>query len=138
MATTGLLQVINATIVASNNDSDTRCDFVLKKRCAEFPQDENIEGGPTISDVNPRRTLPTDVEKVHSTIKAIVRDWSGVCAEERKMSYSPILERLEAVFNGSEKEDVKVKLDLFELKYRYSFFFKIEPFKASFHPIQYR
>ena len=61
-----------------------------------------------------------------------MRDWSGVCAEERKMSYSPILERLEAVFNESEKEDVKVKLDLFELNDRYSFFFKIEPFKPVF------
>jgi len=49
-----------------------------------------------------------DVEKVHSTLKAIVRDWSDVCVDERKMSYDPILERLEAVFEGSDKQDVKV------------------------------
>jgi N2227-like protein len=49
-----------------------------------------------------------DVEKVHSTLKAIVRDWSDVCTEERKMSYGPILQRLGRVFQDKKREDVKV------------------------------
>jgi hypothetical protein len=49
------------------------------------------------------------VEKVHSTIKAIVRDWSDEGAAERQMSYGPIIDRLEKVFGGQkDRQDVKV------------------------------
>jgi hypothetical protein len=50
-----------------------------------------------------------DVEKVHSTIKAIVRDWSGEGADERKMSYEPILEQLDKVYEGKKKQNIKVR-----------------------------
>ena len=59
-----------------------------------------------------RRTAPMDVEKVQSTIKAIVRDWSGEGADERKMSYEPILDQLDKVFEGKKKQNIKVSYDI--------------------------
>ena len=62
----------------------------------------------TNADGKLRRTAPMDVEKVQSTIKAIIRDWSEEGSSERKMSYDPILQRIETIFQGKRKQDVKV------------------------------
>ncbi len=72
-----------------------------------FSQNDDIVHDKS-GDVKIRRTALVDVEKVHSTIKAIVRDWSEEGADERKMSYGPILERLETVFQGKRKQDIQV------------------------------
>ena len=71
---------------------------------------ENDVSSDTNGDGKVRRTAAMDVEKVHSTIKAIVRDWSGEGSSERQMSYDPILQRLETIFQGRRKQDVKVSV----------------------------
>ena len=77
-------------------------------RCSCFQ--ENDVSSDTNGDGKARRTAAMDVEKVHSTIKAIVRDWSGEGSSERQMSYDPILQRLETIFQGRRKQDVKVSV----------------------------
>ena len=39
-------------------------------------------------------TSPLDVERVQSTIKQFVRDWSSEGEAEREMSYKPILDEI--------------------------------------------
>ena len=72
-------------------------------------QNDDVTGGKS-ADVKTRRISPLDVEKVQSSLKAIVRDWSDEGADERKTSYGPILDRLETIFKGKNKEDVKVSV----------------------------
>ena len=43
-------------------------------------------------------TKAIDVDKVQSTLKMLVRDWSEDGAEERDTCYKPILQELEALF----------------------------------------
>ena len=39
-----------------------------------------------------------DIEKVQSTLKQFVRDWSEVGKEEREMCYAPILKELDRLY----------------------------------------
>merc|ERR1711862_824692 len=53
------------------------------------------------------RPTPVDMDKVQSTIKQIVRDWSSVGAEERSKCYGPLLDSLESLYPDN-KENIKV------------------------------
>ncbi len=93
------------TLVFEHLDDET-IDFKAFKRLYHLFQDD-VSCDKSV-DGKIRQTAPMDVEKVHSTIKAIVRDWSGEGADERKMSYDPILEQLDKVFDEKKKQNVKV------------------------------
>jgi len=62
------------------------------------------------SDTDPRvRPSNVDMDKVQSTLKQIVRDWSKDGEEERSKCYTPILTALCSLYpNHSEREQVKV------------------------------
>lgn len=50
-----------------------------------------------------------DSDKVHITLKQIVRDWSDLGAEERDQAYKPILKELQNHFDvSSQKSQFKV------------------------------
>lgn len=44
------------------------------------------------------KTSQMEIEKIQSTLKQFVRDWSDVGKEERKMSYTPIMNELEKLY----------------------------------------
>lgn len=44
-----------------------------------------------------------DMEKVQSTLKQIVRDWSKDGEEERAACYDPIIQEIEANFPADER-----------------------------------
>jgi len=57
------------------------------------------------------RRTPTklmDKEKVHSTLKQLVRDWSDDGLRERETCYQPILKELEALFPAGQRSAKKV------------------------------
>ena len=55
------------------------------------------------------RTAVDDVEKVQSTLKQFMRDWSGEGAAERRACYDPILsELLQAFPDNSSRNEVRV------------------------------
>ncbi len=45
----------------------------------------------------------SDMEKVQSTLKQIVRDWSKDGEEERAACYNPIIEEIEANFPADQR-----------------------------------
>lgn len=49
-------------------------------------------------------TSQMDVEKIQSTLKQFVRDWSDAGKEEREMCYSPIMDELEKLYPGTNEE----------------------------------
>lgn len=54
-------------------------------------------------------TDPDDIDKVQTTVKQFVRDWSSEGAEERKMCYGPILEEILEQFGQVEdKKTIRV------------------------------
>ena len=55
----------------------------------------HLDGGPT---GDGPKTAPMDIEKIQSTLKQFVRDWSDVGREERQMSYTPILNELNKLY----------------------------------------
>ncbi len=64
-------------------------------------QDASMDG----SDKNNKvpslpRTSPDDVDKVQSTIKQFVRDWSKEGAAERDMCYKPIMDKLLSLYGS--------------------------------------
>ena len=57
------------------------------------------------------RTSPMDVERVQSTLKQFVRDWSEYGEPEREMCYTPILEEIENLFghfNSAQRYNIKM------------------------------
>jgi len=50
------------------------------------------------TDESKLRTIPMDVEKVHSTLKSFVRDWSSDGKLERDQCYKPILDEIDQIF----------------------------------------
>jgi len=44
------------------------------------------------------KTAPMDIEKIQSTLKQFVRDWSEVGKEEREMAYIPIMKELHRLY----------------------------------------
>lgn len=59
------------------------------------PPQENGEEPPTTRS-SPLPTPPADLDKVRTTLKQFVRDWSERGAQERAYAYEPILEALES------------------------------------------
>ena len=56
-------------------------------------------------------TASMDMEKVQSTIKQFVRDWSKDGETERDMCYKPILEEIEAIYgdlNTSQRNGINI------------------------------
>jgi len=56
-------------------------------------------------------TAPMDIEKIQSTLKQFVRDWSDTGKEERDASYSPILKELDhlhPIEEGKTRSDIKI------------------------------
>ena len=52
-----------------------------------------------------------DIEKIQSTLKQFVRDWSDTGKEERDASYSPILKELDhlhPIKEGKTRSDIKI------------------------------
>ena len=57
------------------------------------------------------RTSPMDVERVQSTLKQFVRDWSEYGEPEREMCYTPILDEIENLFghfNSAQRYNIKM------------------------------
>ena len=50
------------------------------------------------------KTAPMDIERVHSTLKQFVRDWSSDGQKERDQCYKPILNEIEKIFGHLSKE----------------------------------
>jgi len=57
-----------------------------------------------------KRTIPSaaDVERVHSCLKQLVRDWSPAGEAERQRSYQRILDKLEQLYPVAERDTRKV------------------------------
>jgi carnosine N-methyltransferase len=65
------------------------------------------------SNIEPQELLcggqDPDSDKVHITLKQIVRDWTDLGAEERDQSYKPILAEITSYFSADKnKNEVKV------------------------------
>ncbi len=74
----------------------------------EDREDEDVVGdgdGPRLP-----RTRPDDVDKVQSTIKQFVRDWSREGAAERNMCYKPVLDKLLSLYGGAGVDRSQVKV----------------------------
>ena len=70
---------------------------------------ENVSHQKDNKEIDPRvRPTPMDMEKVQSTIKQIVRDWSSAGAEERAKCYEPLLAALDALHPDNNRHLVKV------------------------------
>lgn len=82
------------------------------------PEDIAAESNGTLLSSSPApRTAPMDREKIQSTLKQFVRDWSSDGEEERSKCYGPILDEIQRLFKSEEgtgndgntsKEDRKV------------------------------
>ncbi|TIB17453.1 hypothetical protein E3P77_00164 [Wallemia ichthyophaga] len=59
---------------------------------------------PASSSIHPEKPTPTQMEKLLSTLKQFVRDWSSDGEKERSSSYGPILDTLEKKFGNLSKE----------------------------------
>merc|ERR1719414_822405 len=75
---------------------------VLKDMIAEPDKmfdnsDARYNGDQGVEEDRPK-TAPMDVEKLQSTLKQFVRDWSEVGKEEREMCYAPILKELDRLY----------------------------------------
>ena len=46
-----------------------------------------------------------DIEKIQSTLKQFVRDWSEVGKEEREMAYIPIMKELHRLYPKGDRND---------------------------------
>ena len=51
------------------------------------------------------KTSVVDFEKLQSTLKQFVRDWSEAGKEEREMCYAPILKELEDLYPANNKDN---------------------------------
>ncbi|XP_051981632.1 carnosine N-methyltransferase-like isoform X1 [Xyrauchen texanus] len=71
---------------------------------------ENMEYG---EDGNPRKVLPSstfDMDKLKSTIKQFVRDWSEGGKAERDSCYKPIIEEIQILFPSDQCDVSKVRV----------------------------
>ena len=62
-------------------------------------------------DKNQSKTLLMDIEKVQSTMKQFVRDWSEDGEPERNMCYKPILDEIEKIYghlNIAQRNAIKI------------------------------
>ncbi|KAG0712853.1 Carnosine N-methyltransferase [Chionoecetes opilio] len=60
---------------------------------------ENLQPQPMVEEDNPGNSMMvSDIEKVQSTIRQIVRDWSPSGAHERSQCYGPIINKIEQLF----------------------------------------
>lgn len=102
-------QILNKHGFKSNLESLQSCiDLnyrVLSEMIAESDQmfdnpDPRYNGKNACEGVgdNLPQTAPMDIEKVQSTLKQFVRDWSEVGKEEREMCYAPILKELDRLY----------------------------------------
>ena len=56
-------------------------------------------------------TANVDIEKIHSVMKTLARDWSKEGQEEREQSYQLILDEIEQIFNhlnSAQRSDTKI------------------------------
>ena len=56
-------------------------------------------------------TAKVDIEKIHSVMKTLARDWSKEGQEEREQSYQLILDEIEQIFNhlnSAQRSDTKI------------------------------
>jgi len=68
---------------------------------------ENVSYG-SKSDADPRvRPGSIDMDKVQSTIKQIVRDWSAEGAKEREVCYKPLLDKILSIYQ-KDRNNIKV------------------------------
>ena len=51
-----------------------------------------------LDEASSSEVLSSDLEKVQSTLKQIVRDWSTDGEKERELCYTPIIEEIERLF----------------------------------------
>ncbi|EPQ29720.1 uncharacterized protein PFL1_02940 [Pseudozyma flocculosa PF-1] len=63
------------------------------------PRSDGQDGGPVLGARRKRRKISgSDVEKIQSTLKQLVRDWSQEGRPERQQAYAPIVDAIEARF----------------------------------------
>ncbi|KAJ3099775.1 Chromodomain-helicase-DNA-binding protein 1-like [Phlyctochytrium planicorne] len=60
-----------------------------------------VDGKP----LNPEPVMESDMDKVRSTLKQFVRDWSAEGKEERDATYKPILDTLERYFKDVSEDE---------------------------------
>ena len=48
--------------------------------------------------MKPEKIKPSDVFKMRSTIKSMMREWSDLGKEERDSAFTPIIEEIESYF----------------------------------------
>lgn len=78
-------------IVLSEMISDASTMFENSSSYSENSNDVGADGDGS-------KTSQMEIEKIQSTLKQFVRDWSDVGKEERKMSYTPIMNELEKLY----------------------------------------
>ncbi|TPX45759.1 carnosine N-methyltransferase [Chytriomyces confervae] len=78
-------EVVRSMVVAMGADPDS----------LDVPQGRRVAGRPNPDSV----VMDGDMDKVRSTLRQFVRDWSAEGAAERHDTYSPIMETLERIYS---------------------------------------
>ncbi|KAI8823217.1 N2227-like protein-domain-containing protein [Chytriomyces cf. hyalinus JEL632] len=78
-------EVVRSMVVAMGADPDS----------LDLPQGRRVAGRPNQDSV----VMDGDMDKVRSTLRQFVRDWSAEGAAERHDTYSPIMETLERIYS---------------------------------------
>ncbi len=77
----------------------------------ENPSAANNANNTIVQKSQPSPTALADIEKIQSTLKQFVRDWSAEGQAERDQCYKPIIETLEKIFGSlSRAERSKTKI----------------------------
>ena len=48
--------------------------------------------------MRPERVMPSDIEKMRSTLRSFVREWSSLGQAERDQAFTPIINEVEDYF----------------------------------------
>lgn len=86
------------------NECISRNEIFLKQMSLEIAQDWDVAPDPT----QWYRCNYQDLDKVRSTLKQLVREWSIEGEKERKQSFMKILNQVDEVFAGRDKRSVNV------------------------------
>ena len=73
--------------------------------------DNQVHDSKNKEDYGEALTAKVDIEKIHSVMKTLARDWSKEGQEERDQSYQLILDEIEQIFNhlnSAQRSDTKI------------------------------
>uniref|UniRef100_A0A1I8N7Y3 carnosine N-methyltransferase n=1 Tax=Musca domestica TaxID=7370 RepID=A0A1I8N7Y3_MUSDO len=83
---------------------------VIKKMLVDNPLCDSSSVSQRDLDGHVAKIRHQEMEHAQSTLKAIARDWSPECVEERDQSYKPIIEAIEQYFNPKDYNENEVKI----------------------------